>query len=66
LCTLRLETNSQVGTTLSSKQTSKAIIPFRQDRHFIGRKDILQRLENIFEEVQYHKRAALVGLGGVG
>ncbi|KAJ4256811.1 hypothetical protein NW762_008907 [Fusarium torreyae] len=41
-------------------------IPFYRSANFLGREDILDRLEDIFNSAQHHRRAALIGMGGMG
>lgn len=46
--------------------SSKFTVPFRRDVRFLGRKEILNKLQDILHFSEYHHRAALVGLGGIG
>jgi hypothetical protein len=39
------------------------IIPFDRDQKFIGREDVIEEIEQIFEN---RRRVALSGIGGVG
>lgn len=41
-------------------------IPFDRDKQFIGRDDVLKKLEAALSDRQSHQRAALWGLGGIG
>ena len=41
-------------------------LPFPRDPRFVGREDILARLDSIYEQPLTHGRAALHGLGGIG
>lgn len=41
-------------------------MPLARDPKFIGREDILARLESAFGDTTFHQRAALYGLGGIG
>ncbi|ELR09120.1 hypothetical protein GMDG_03700 [Pseudogymnoascus destructans 20631-21] len=58
------ETNSANNNSLAKQ----FIVPFPQDKHFVGREDILGQLDlgGEQEEPKKHQRHALVGLGGVG
>ena len=48
-----------------TKSTPQSMIPFAQDKHFVGREKILDNLDNAFSQ-QEHNRVALQGLGGIG
>jgi len=43
-------------------------VPFQRDTMFVGREDIITAITEAHKQanMQHHKRAALVGLGGVG
>ena len=42
------------------------MVPFAKDPNFVGRKAIFKTLAEILIPANAHKRAALVGLGGIG
>ncbi len=42
------------------------VMPFAQDKDFVGREDILTSLEKGFSQPTTLRRMALVGLGGIG
>jgi hypothetical protein len=44
-------------------QKSCFMIPFDRDRNFIGREDVIEKIEQRFES---QSRVALAGIGGVG
>jgi tetratricopeptide (TPR) repeat protein len=47
----------------------KFLVPYEENRHFVGRRELLQLLREALCEVtekQYNHRVALYGLGGVG
>ncbi|CAI6342480.1 unnamed protein product [Periconia digitata] len=68
------EIRSEIGLEHSDEiilprtRRSSALIPFRRDRGFVGRRDTLNQLSTKFEgeSPKDHARVALVGLGGVG
>jgi len=43
-------------------------VPFKKDENFVGREDIMTRMDSVIgsSTFQNHNRIALVGLGGVG
>ena len=43
-----------------------AIIPFSQNRAFVGRKDVLDRIDAVFSDTEADHRVAIYGLGGIG
>ncbi|KAK2788839.1 hypothetical protein FQN53_003026 [Emmonsiellopsis sp. PD_33] len=45
---------------------ASSTVPFRRDRLFVGRQDIISRVESIIDDTLIHNRVALVGMGGVG
>ncbi|KKZ67173.1 hypothetical protein EMCG_07118 [[Emmonsia] crescens] len=49
--------------------TPSSTVPFKRDKMFVGREDILERVESIIcgmSAISQHNRAALVGIGGIG
>lgn len=48
----------------SASQESVSTVPFRRDKDFVNRSEILEQIEELC--CQPAGRAALVGLGGVG
>jgi len=43
------------------------MVPFSQNKDFVGRENILRQLEGLLNpEPIYQERAALYGLGGIG
>lgn len=46
--------------------TSRVILPFPKDDDFVGRKDVLEKIEKISHSTRQDSRVALVGLGGIG
>jgi hypothetical protein len=43
------------------------MIPYMRNHHFVGRKDVFDKLDEIFTSAQNSQpKAALCGLGGVG
>lgn len=42
------------------------VMPFAQDRDFVGREDILTSLDEGFSQPTSLRRMALAGLGGIG
>jgi hypothetical protein len=43
-----------------------SMVPFARDPAFVGREDILEKLTDLLTPSNTHKRAALVGIGGIG
>jgi hypothetical protein len=41
-------------------------IPFSKNIHFVGREELLGRIEELLNDTRYSHRVALVGLGGIG
>ena len=41
-------------------------MPFTKDKDFVGREELLARIDELLEDTSNSPRAALVGLGGVG
>lgn len=48
------------------RKTPSLILPFARDRNFVGREDVLTRVDEAFDEAPTVKRVALTGLGGIG
>jgi hypothetical protein len=51
------------------KQTNirpSSTVPFPRDPDFVGRQDVIARLDAKFSSSASHSRVALVGLGGMG
>ena len=44
----------------------QSTVPFDRDSNFVGRKELLDELHNIFAHQDRHNRAVLQGLGGNG
>jgi len=42
------------------------LIPFARDDDFVGREDVITKIDQTFSKCQNVRRAALSGLGGVG
>jgi hypothetical protein len=42
------------------------IVPFSRDNSFVGREELLADIDVTKNGISLHRRAALVGLGGVG
>ena len=42
------------------------VMPFAQDKDFVGREDILTNLDEGFSQSSSYRRMALAGLGGIG
>ncbi len=51
------------GFNVPQLKPALSTIPFGQDHDFVGREDILDKLQQTFE---FQNRLALVGMGGVG
>jgi hypothetical protein len=41
-------------------------MPFARDGDFIGREDVILKIDQMFSKCSYLRRVALEGLGGVG
>lgn len=46
--------------------TGRVILPFPKDDDFVGRKAVLEKIEEISHSMKQDPRVALVGLGGIG
>ena len=44
----------------------QAIVPFDRDDDFVGREEILEKLDAVFSQNDKHNRFSLHGLGGIG
>ncbi|KAK5309416.1 hypothetical protein LTR70_010307 [Exophiala xenobiotica] len=55
-----------VGTQTPTKPLSTVSFLFERDSNFVGRTNILHRLDKAFKSSKTHRRVALHGLGGVG
>ena len=49
-----------------SSRQRVVIIPFSQNRAFVGREDVLDKIDAIFHDAKVDCRVAIYGLGGVG
>ncbi|RDW59938.1 hypothetical protein BP6252_13025 [Coleophoma cylindrospora] len=50
----------------AQRKLPTSTVPFERDKEFVGRRDVLARLELEYSHRHSHKRVVLVGLGGVG
>ncbi|CAK4007226.1 kinesin light chain 1 [Lecanosticta acicola] len=48
------------------KRAPVLLVPFRKDKNFVGREEVLDNIEECLSVDGYHNRVALTGLGGVG
>lgn len=49
-----------------SQPDAVVLMPFAQDKDFVGREDILTSLDEGFSQSTTLRRMALAGLGGIG
>lgn len=42
------------------------VIPFVRDQDFVGREDIINKIDRVFSDRRGFRRLALAGLGGIG
>lgn len=62
---LPLPTQPESSTIITSRNQETSYIPLKENKNFVGRKDILDRVVELFSR-DPHPRVALVGLGGTG
>jgi NAD-dependent SIR2 family protein deacetylase len=55
-----------VNRTSTYPGRNQSILPFGRDEDFVGREEIIKKIEQVFSESQSLRRVALEGLGGVG
>ncbi|KAK9434824.1 Nucleoside phosphorylase domain protein [Metarhizium brunneum] len=57
---------ARCDTAKQAADTQCSTVPFPEDSHFVGREDILERLESNLLRRPVHSRLAIVGRSGVG
>lgn len=55
-----------IGPTSTNPGRGQSILPFGRDEDFVGREEIIMKIDQMFSESRSLRRVALEGLGGVG